>query len=377
MFDLNDNAIQAVVEQKPQVVNLDLVKSELSSLVDTSSARPEIVREASGLIEYIKNNDRETMSIKKIEDAGENAINLIQTKSKMLDKQIREFQANQGEGSPIAKELMMLQKHIADVDPTNVNFEKKGFLAKIFNPVKEYFEKLQTVNQVMDKVTAHLEQGRKQLEQDNIYMENDIKELIRGIKVLKLNVETLTYVKNEITSYSETQPVERKNFLEQEVLFTLTQKIIDMCTLENVATQASLSMSIIVRNNKELIRQAKRVQTITLFALKNALVVQAALSGQKAALEANKRISETTNNLLLSSAEKLKATSLEIHKEASTAVLDVQKLKQSFELVSTAFNEMDTYRQQALPQMNTIIGEFEDLSSRSRESLKNIEARVS
>lgn len=377
MFDLNDNAIQAVVEQKPQVVNLDLVKSELSSLVDTSSARPEIVREASGLIEYIKNNDRETMSIKKIEDAGENAINLIQNKSKMLDKQIREFQANQGEGSPIAKELMMLQKHIADVDPTNVNFEKKGFLAKIFNPVKEYFEKLQTVNQVMDKVTAHLEQGRKQLEQDNIYMENDIKELIRGIKVLKLNVETLTYVKNEITSYSETQPVERKNFLEQEVLFTLTQKIIDMCTLENVATQASLSMSIIVRNNKELIRQAKRVQTITLFALKNALVVQAALSGQKAALEANKRISETTNNLLLSSAEKLKATSLEIHKEASTAVLDVQKLKQSFELVSTAFNEMDTYRQQALPQMNTIIGEFEDLSSRSRESLKNIEARVS
>lgn len=376
MFDLNDNAIQAVVEQKPQVVNLELVKSELSSLVDTSSARPEIVREASGLIEYIKNNDRETMSIKKIEDAGENAINLIQNKSKMLDKQIREFQANQGEGSPIAKELMMLQKHIADVDPTNVNFEKKGFLAKIFNPVKEYFEKLQTVNQVMDKVTAHLEQGRKQLEQDNIYMENDIKELIRGIKVLKLNVETLTYVKNEITSYSETQPVERKNFLEQEVLFTLTQKIIDMCTLENVATQASLSMSIIVRNNKELIRQAKRVQTITLFALKNALVVQAALSGQKAALEANKRISETTNNLLLSSAEKLKATSLEIHKEASTAVLDVQKLKQSFELVSTAFNEMDTYRQQALPQMNTIIGEFEDLSSRSRESLKNIEARV-
>jgi uncharacterized protein YaaN involved in tellurite resistance len=377
MFDLNDSAVQAVVEQKPQVVNLELVKNELSSLVDTSSARPEIVREASGLIEYIKNNDRETMSIKKIEDAGENAINLIQNKSKMLDKQIREFQANQGEGSPIAKELMMLQKHIADVDPTNVNFEKKGFLAKIFNPVKEYFEKLQTVNQEMDKITAHQEQGRKQLEQDNIYMENDIKELIRGIKVLKLNVETLTYVKNEITSYSEIQPVERKNFLEQEVLFTLTQKIIDMCTLENVATQASLSMSIIVRNNKELIRQAKRVQTITLFALKNALVVQAALSGQKAALEANKRISETTNNLLLSSAEKLKATSLEIHKEASTAVLDVQKLKQSFELVSTAFNEMDNYRQQALPQMNTIIGEFEDLSSRSRESLKNIEARVS
>ena len=377
MFDLNDSAVQAVVEQKPQVVNLELVKNELSSLVDTSSARPEIVREASGLIEYIKNNDRETMSIKKIEDAGENAINLIQNKSKMLDKQIREFQANQGEGSPIAKELMVLQKHIADVDPTHVNFEKKGFLAKIFNPVKEYFEKLQTVNQVMDKITDHLEQGRKQLEQDNIYMENDIKELIRGIKVLKLNVETLTYVKNEITSYSETQPVERKNFLEQEVLFTLTQKIIDMCTLENVATQASFSMSIIVRNNKELIRQAKRVQTITLFALKNALVVQAALSGQKAALEANKRISETTNNLLLSSAEKLKATSLEIHKEASTAVLDVQKLKQSFELVSTAFNEMDNYRQQALPQMNTIIGEFEDLSTRSRESLKSIEARVS
>jgi uncharacterized protein YaaN involved in tellurite resistance len=180
MFDLNDSAVQAVVEQKPQVVNLELVKNELSSLVDTSSARPEIVREASGLIEYIKNNDRETMSIKKIEDAGENAINLIQNKSKMLDKQIREFQANQGEGSPIAKELMMLQKHIADVDPTNVNFEKKGFLAKIFNPVKEYFEKLQTVNQVMDKVTSHLEQGRKQLEQDNIYMENDIKELSKG-----------------------------------------------------------------------------------------------------------------------------------------------------------------------------------------------------
>jgi uncharacterized protein YaaN involved in tellurite resistance len=160
MFDLNDNAVQLVAEQKPQVVSIDLLKNDINSLVDTSSARPEIIKEASGLIEYIKNNDRETLSIKKIEDAGENAINLVQNKSKMLDKQIREFQANQGEGSPIAKELMVLQKHIADVDPSNVNFERKGFFAKFFNPVKEYFEKLQTVNQVMDKITNHLEQGR-------------------------------------------------------------------------------------------------------------------------------------------------------------------------------------------------------------------------
>ena len=103
-----------------------------------------------------------------------------------------------------------------------------------------------------------------------------------------------------------------------------------METLKNVAIQAVMAMGVLIRNNKELIRQVARTKNITMFALQTSIVICKALLDQKAVIEATKKVSETTNKLIAESASRLKQQGAEIHKQASTSVVDINTLKQAF-----------------------------------------------
>jgi uncharacterized protein YaaN involved in tellurite resistance len=272
---------------------------------------------------------------------------------------------------------MKLEENIGVLDPNSANLERKGLIAKLFNPIKKYFEKFETVNSVINNITNELDAGSKKLQQDNIVMEEDSKNMIKLTKSVSKQIEGLSYAKEEIERYVSTlTDVERKNFIESEILFTISQKIIDMETLKNVAIQAVMAMGVLIRNNKELIRQVARTKNITMFALQTSIVICKALLDQKAVIEATKKVSETTNKLIAESASRLKQQGAEIHKQASTSVVDINTLKQAFADINSAIDDIKTYRQQALPAMNQVITEFDSLSRQAEGKIAEANNRL-
>jgi uncharacterized protein YaaN involved in tellurite resistance len=136
----------------------------------------------------------------------------------------------------------------------------------------------------------------------------------------------------------------RRAFIEQELLFPLRQRIMDLQTQLSVNQQGILAIGVIIQNNKELVRGVNRALDVTIAALQVAVVVALALANQKIVLDKIAALSRTTTNLIAGTAERLRTQGAEIHKQASRASVDIDALKRAFADISTAIDDIARYR---------------------------------
>jgi len=95
--------------------------------------------------------------------------------------------------------------------------------------------------------------------------------------------------------------------------------------------------------------------------------------GEKIVLDKVNAISTTTDNLIASTAQRLKTQGAEIHKQAASTQLNIDTLKAAFADINAAMADIATFRQQALPQMATSILEMDRLTTTADESIRKME----
>ena len=166
---------------------------------------------------------------------------------------------------------------------------------------------------------------------------------------------------------------EKIKFIEEEVLFPLRQRLIDFDQMIAVNQQGLIAMETIKRNNRELIRSVDRAKTVTVSALRTAVIVAGTLYNQNLVLSKVKAINETTTNMLEATSKMLKNQGVEIQKQAIEANIDMNTLKSAFTDAIEAFESINDYKQKALPQMKNTINEFEKLISDSHQVVQKIE----
>ncbi len=136
----------------------------------------------------------------------------------------------------------------------------------------------------------------------------------------------------------------------EELLFLLRQRIQDL-QQQLVNQQGYLTTELVIRNNKELIRGVNCATQVMVNALQVAVTLALALANQKIVLDKLKAVNTTTENLIASTAERLKTQGAEIHKQASSTQLDVEVLKKAFDYIRAALDDISRYRQEAFPKM--------------------------
>lgn len=75
--------------------------------------------------------------IKSIEDFGIDTIQKSSSKNSLLQVSVGDLSQSGSEGGLVAKGLVDLQREMKDIDPSMIDFEKKGFLGKVFNPLRQ------------------------------------------------------------------------------------------------------------------------------------------------------------------------------------------------------------------------------------------------
>ena len=148
----------------------------------------------------------------------------------------------------------------------------------------------------------------------------------------------------------------------------------DMQQTATVNHQGILPMEVIRRNNKELIRGADRAKNVTVSALRTAVMVAGALYNQRIVLQKIAAINETTNTIISSTSKMLKGQGSDIHRQAAEASVSIDVLKQSFEDVIGALNEISRYRQEALPRMRQTIDQFRELAEKGEAEFRKLES---
>lgn len=289
----------------------------------------------------------------------------------------------QAGGGDIANDLLHLNKEITSLDPFKIT-GWKGFFRKVpvfGDRIATLIAKWQSAETIIQEIEKSLKNGANELGRDNEILATDQEKMRESKDKLWQAVQLAEALYRKVQTKIESEVFDQDtiNFIKQELLFVINQRELDLQQSLAVNQQGIITLSIIISNNRELVRGVRRALEVSLPALTTAITEVIALQHQQFTLEKIKSLNETTSNLILEAAEHLRTQGVEIQKQASTAMLDPEKLKQAFTVLESALEDIRNFREQALPQMRTNIEELDRLSRRAETDIKimdrSIEAR--
>lgn len=302
--------------------------------------------------------------------------------NRLLQEPIKKLSEAGSDGGPVANALIDLKTQVDDLNPNHMDFSVSSF-ARIFswipgigNTLEKYFLRYESSQGILDQITISLEEGRGTLERDNVTLDHEqgrmrdlAKQLDQQIKLGQLIDKKL----EEAAAKISVSDADRATFIREELLFPLRQRIMDLQQQLAVNQQAVLAMEVIIRNNRELIRGVDRALNVTVSALAVAVTVALALNNQKLVLDRINALNTTTSNLIAGTAKQLRTQGVEIQKQASSAMLDMNALKSAFADIDQALTEISRYRQEALPEMAAQIVELDHMAEEAEKVIQKME----
>ncbi|MFW6287467.1 MAG: toxic anion resistance protein [bacterium] len=366
-------------------------------VTDTESVKKEIVEqvkpvpeEVVKLKEMAEKNVSEIMELdldslekrktimNSIEEFGIDTLRSSASKNELLQNSVGNLSRGGGEGGVVATSLLDLQREVKDLDPSLIDFTKRGFLGKISNPVRAYFSRYQKADDVISDIVKSLEKGKETLTNDNTTLEIEEVAMRDLTKKLQKEVEMGSMMDQEISNQveiakSKNMDPDKIKFITEEILFPLRQRIMDLQQMLVVNQQGIMAVEVIRRNNKELIRGVDRAINVTVSAMRIAATVASALYNQKIVLKKIELLNETTNDLISGTSRMLKEQGAEIQKQSMEANISVDTLKTAFADVISAMDAISTYKQEALPVMKQTISEFRELAETGEKQIRKLE----
>lgn len=302
-------------------------------------------------------------------------------RSAMLKEPIRKLAHRADEGGPVVKALTDLKGQMQALDPARMDFSM-GALARLFsfipgvgNKVERYFSRFESAQEVLDAILKSLQSGRDMLERDNVTLSQD-QQVMRDLLVqLERQVALGKAIDRRLAAAAQARDEDdpRRRFIEEELLFPLRQRIMDLQQQAAVNQQGVLALELVIRNNRELVRGVDRAVTVTVSALNVAVTVALALANQRLVLERVEALNATTSAMIAGTAARLRGQGQAIQQRAASSMLEMEALEGAFRDVLAAIDEIGRYRREALPKLDDQIGRLDALTREGAQAIGRME----
>ncbi|MFD0681626.1 MULTISPECIES: toxic anion resistance protein [unclassified Paenibacillus] len=365
---VSQEVIKEAIEQEVKPV-----PEEIAKLKEAADANVAIIMELD-----LDSLDKKKEILKSIDTYGLNTMRVSSKRNTMLQVTVGNLSKLGDEGGPVAKGLAELHTQLKDLDPSVVDFAKRGILGKLFNPLRAYFLKYEKADVVIADIVVSLEKGKSTLKNDNTTLEIEQQEVRELTKKLRKEIQLGMLMDESIEAQIEAAKLRNEDpdkirFITEEVLFPLRQRLMDMQQMLAVNQQGIMAFEVIIRNNKELIRGVDRANTVTISALRIAVTVASALYNQGIVLKKIDLLNQTTNDIIAGTSRMLKEQGVAIQKQAMQSSVSVDTLKQAFTDVLSAFDSISMYKQEALPKMRETIDQFRTLADAGEKQILRLE----
>ncbi|MBU2709482.1 toxic anion resistance protein [Zooshikella harenae] len=381
--------VQVSTEQSLNTFDVDTVRKELMTgdEAEKTDVSSELMIQAASVVDNLlsvspADLNQKNQAIAAVEQVGGKLQREAATRSDMLKQPIHSLAQAGEDGGPVADSLLQLRNTVESLDPNKFEFSS-SFIRRLLcklpfvgSPLARYFAMYQSSGRVIDDIVESLEKGREQLKRDNITLQKDQTAMHDLTVRLKKAISLAQAIADKLNEKLETEiPTDdpKHNFIKEEILFPLTQRIMDLQQQLAVNQQGILTIEVIIRNNKELIRGVNRAVSVTVQALQVAVTLALALENQRIVLKKVAAVNETTNNLIAGTAARLRQQGAEIHKQAASTQLNMETLKKAFDDVNAAIEDLSTFRQEALPKMAKTVLEMDQLNERAGKAIAKLQ----
>ncbi len=247
--------------------------------------------------------------------------------------------------------LSDLMKKLEQVDPDELMPENRGIFSRIFNrvskSVNQILSKYQKTGAQIDRISVKLDRSKDELMKDNklleqLFLKNkeyfdalNIFIAAGEVKIEELRTKEIPALQKEAEESRNQMKVQEVNDLIQFV-DRLEKRVHDLKLSRQITIQSAPQIRLIQNTNQALV---EKIQSSILTAIplwKNQIAIALTLLRQRNAVEAQKLVSQTTNDLLLKNSELLRTNTIETAKENERGLVDIETLKKTQEdLIST------------------------------------------
>lgn len=283
------------------------------------------------------------------------------------------------DNSTIGKSLLDLRSTVEGLDPSKqgdlFGWEKWLGFIPIGKKLTNYFRKYQSSQTHINAIIEALYNGQDELRRDNAAIEQERAQLWETMQFLEQYVYIGKQIDSEIESRImsiESGDPNRAKVLKEDILFYVRQKVQDLLTQLAVSIQGYLALDLIKKNNIELIKGVDRATTTTVSALRTAVIVAQALANQKLVLDQINALNATTSDMIAGTASMLKQQAGQIQEQASSATIDLDKLKAAFSDIYETMDVMADYKVKALDSMQETVNVLSEEVDKSQAYIDRV-----
>lgn len=262
--------------------------------------------------------------------------------SEFSDRMLKDVQSDDVKG--VGRTLDSLMKTLDESDPDKLLPENQGFVTRMFNrtkkEIKKQFQHLTSVSQKVDKVSKELENQQQILVKDinsldTLYNHNqdyfkEVNALVEAGYARKdeLQKNELIQLREKANSTGAQEDIQAVADME-DFIDRLDKRIYDLQLSRDIALQSAPQIRMIQNVNQSL---AEKIQSSLMTSIplwKNQMAIALSLSNQRQIADAQKRVTDTTNDLLVKNSEMLKTNAIKTATENERSVIDIDTLKQT------------------------------------------------
>lgn len=247
---------------------------------------------------------------------------------------------------PVGDVLKELMDRLGEIDPDDLEQKKKTGLARLFGKVsksiQEMMTKYQKLSTQIDRIGVQLEHSKRGLIEDvqmldNLYDQNktyfqalNVYIAAAEIKRDEIAHELIPEMRREAELSNDQMAFQEVNDMGQ-FLDRLEKRLYDLQLSRQITIQSAPQIRMIQQTNQTL---AEKIQSSIMTSIplwKNQIAIALTLNRQKKAVESQKLVTKTTNDLLLKNSEMLKMNTIETAKENERGIIEIDTLKKTQE----------------------------------------------
>ena len=339
-------------------ITLELGVPELEVITEEPVEIPEQKDITEHYIESMNLSEKEQ---KMVEDFAEkidlNDSAIVLQYGSAAQKRIADFSDNALDGvrtKDLGEVGNMITDLVAELKGFNAEPEKKGFFS-IFRKAGSEIAKLKVkynkAEMNVDRITGVLEDHQNQLLTDivmldKMYQNNLVyfKELTMYIMAGKKKLEqeratTLAEMHKKAEESKLTEDAQAANDF-AALCDRFEKKLHDLELTRTISIQLAPQIRLIQNGDTLMAEKIQSTVNNTIPLWKNQMVLALGLAHSQAAVEAQREVSNLTNELLKKNAEALKTGSVEIAKESERSIVDIETVRHTNEQLITTLDEV-------------------------------------
>ncbi|KWW22239.1 MULTISPECIES: toxic anion resistance protein [Peribacillus] len=253
-----------------------------------------------------------------------------------------------GEVGSIISDLM---KKLNELSPDELKPDKPSFFARMFGKlsgsVQEVLSKYQKTGAQIDRISVKLDRSKNILLSDIVILEKlyetnkdyfqalNVYIAAGEIKLEEIHGKTIPELKKSAELSNDQMKFQEVNDMRQ-FAERLDKRLHDLKLSREITIQSAPQIRLIQNTNQALVEKIQSSIMTAIPLWKNQVAIALTLIRQRHAVEAQKQVSKTTNDLLLKNSEMLKVNTIETAKENERGLVDIETLKNTqANLIST------------------------------------------